>query len=311
MISAEQLRNRLDIVQLTDALQRGHGRPVPVMERVLLHEPNTPHSFMVWHAWQPGEVIVTKMVTIFPDNTVLPGTQAVVTVFDATNGEPRAIIDGTELTLWKTVASSLLAARFLARPDSESLLVVGAGALAAPTIRGYRAAFPNLRRVRLWNRTIARAEEVATEVGGVEVVADLDEAVPTSDIVSCITRAVEPVVHGVALSPGTHLDLVGGFTPDMREADDDAVQRSTLFVDAAMFNIDHCGDLCQPLASGLITRDEIRADLFGLCRGEHPGRQKPDEITLYKSGGGAHLDLMAAQHVLELFGDEPVRRRPE
>ena len=131
------------------------------------------------------------------------------------------------------------------------------------------------------------------------MVDDLDSAVAGADVVCAATASTEPLIHGAVVKPGTHLDLVGGFTPEMRESDDEVARRARLFVDAAMFNIDHCGDLCQPIASGLRSRDDVEADLFGLCREEHPGRTSDEDITLYKSGGGAHLDLMATRFAME------------
>lgn len=295
-VTAEQLRAALHIEDLVAAMREGHRRPVPLMERVLMR-PDGPNSYLVWHAWQPGEVVVTKMGTIFPGNTEFPAVQALVVVFDGVTGAPVAVIDGTELTYWKTAAASLLGAQLLARADARTLLVVGAGGLAPHFIRGYRAMFA-LERVWLWNRTADKAAAVAAACGDVEVVTDVDDVVGRADIVTCLTATTEPLVKGARLAPGAHLDLVGGYTPEMREADDDAVRRAMVVVDAPMYNIDACGDLCQPLAAGVIDREDVVADLFTLCRGEHPGRTDPAQITLFKSGGGAHLDLMAAQHVL-------------
>jgi ornithine cyclodeaminase/alanine dehydrogenase-like protein (mu-crystallin family) len=287
----------MSITGLVDSMRAGHQRPVPLMERVLM-QPDGPNSYLVWHAWQPGEVVVTKMGTIFPGNTDLPSVQALVMVFDGTTGEPVAIIDGTELTYWKTAASSLTAASMLARPDSRSLLVIGAGGLAAHFINGYRAMFP-LDDVRIWNRTAAKAAAVAAR-SGATVVDDLDAAQADADIITCLTASTTPLVRGAVVKPGCHVDLVGGYTPTMRESDDDLVRRALVTVDAPMYNIDACGDLCQPIAAGVITRDDVVADLYALCSGAHPGRSAADQVTLYKSGGGAHLDLMAAQYVLSL-----------
>jgi ornithine cyclodeaminase len=249
-------------------------------------------------------VVVTKMGTIFPGNaslpSPLPAVQALVMVFEAAHGEPVAVIDGTELTYWKTAASSLLAATYLARPDSSRLLVVGAGGLAPHFVAGYRALF-DIHEVMIWNRTPAKAHSVARLCGGtVSVVDDLDSAVRRADIVTTLTASEQPLVRGGSVPDGCHVDLVGGYTPAMRESDDDLARRAVVAVDAPMYNIDACGDLCQPLAAGVIRRDDI-VDLYQLCNGRHPGRSAAGQITMYKSGGGAHLDLMAAQHVLSLL----------
>ncbi len=301
-ITGDEIRSRLDILGLVDAMRQGHRQPAPVMERVLMAQPGSDNSFLVWHAWAPDSLIAVKMGTIFPGNPSLPepkpAVQAVITAFDGVDGSPVALIDGTELTYWKTAASSALGADFLARPDAATLLMVGAGGLAPYLAMAHRAVRPSIERVMVWNRSRDKAERMAAAIGG-ETVDDLDAAVAEADVVSAATAATEPLIHGAVVGPGTHLDLVGGFTPDMRESDDEVARRARLFVDAAMFNIDHCGDLCQPIASGVRSRDDVEADLFGLCRGEHPGRTSAHDITLYKSGGGAHLDLMATRFAME------------
>jgi ornithine cyclodeaminase/alanine dehydrogenase-like protein (mu-crystallin family) len=301
-VTGDRIRDGLDMLGLVEAMRQGHRNPAPLMERVLMAEPGTDNSFLVWHAWAPGSMIAVKMGTIFPANPnavpPLPAVQAVITAFDGVDGSPRALIDGTELTYWKTAASSALAADFLARRDVRTLLMVGAGGLAPHLARAHRAIRPSIERVLVWNRSRPRAEALAAELGGT-VVEDLDGAVAEADVVCAATASTEPLIHGAEVRPGTHLDLVGGFTPDMRESDDEVARRARLFVDAAMFNIDHCGDLCQPIASGLRSRHDVEADLFGLCRDEHPGRTSDEDITLYKSGGGAHLDLMATRFAME------------
>lgn len=304
-VTAEEIRSGLDILGLVEAMRRGHLDPSPEMARVLMLEPESPNSFLVWHAWAPRSMVAVKMATIFPGNPSLdpprPAVQAVITAFDGVDGSPMAVLDGTELTYWKTAASSALGADHLARRDARTLLVVGAGSLAPHLARAHRAVRPSIERVLVWNRTRSKAEKLAKDLGG-EVVGDLDIAVSQADIVTAATAASEPIIRGAFVRPGTHLDLVGGFTPEMRESDDEVARRARLFVDAAMFNIDHCGDLSQPIASGLRKREDVEADLFGLCRRKHPGRTSDDDITLYKSGGGAHLDLMATRYTLEVLG---------
>lgn len=307
-IGADQIRAGLDIRALIEALRAGHRRELPQMDRVLMHEPETSNSFLAWHAWASTDTIAVKLTTIFPDNPTSPeprpGVQAIVTAFDGTDGSPTAVIDGTELTYWKTAASSGLAADFLAPREPSTLLMVGAGGLAPYLVMAHRAIRPSIDRVIVWNRTRAKAEALSGHplVGGsLEVVDDLDSAIAASDVISCATASARPLIEGERLQPGTHVDLVGGFTPAMREADDTAARRATLFLDNFMFTMDHAGDICVPLADGVIHHHDIVTDLFGLCRGAHPGRTSDDEITLYKSAGGAHLDLMATKHVLEVF----------
>ena len=224
-------------------------------------------------------------------------------LFDGRSGRPQTCIDGVALTLRKTAGDSALGARYLAREDAESLLMVGAGALAPHLIAGHLAARPALRRVAVWNRTVEKAQRLVSEMALDEVEAsvadDLEAAVRQSDVICCATGTAEPLIRGRWLKPGAHLDLVGGFTPAMREADDEAARRGKLYVDSRWFTIGCCGDLTGPMASGAITEQCIVGDLFQLCRGERLGRERAEEITWFKNAGGAHLDLMTARFALK------------
>jgi len=246
-----------------------------------------------------------KLVTVFPENPARgrrPSVQAVYVMFDGTDGRPVAIMDGTELTYRKTSADSALGSRLLSRPDSRTLLMVGAGGLAPHLITAHRQVRPSIDRVLIWNRTRSKAERLAAELGA-EVADDLRQAIPGADIISTATMAPEPLILGDQLSPGTHLDLVGAFLPHCREIDDEVIRRATIFVDSRDAAVHECGDLVIPLRSGLITEDDIEADLFQLCRGDHPGRSHLDEITLFENGGGGHLDLMTATFIRGQRGD--------
>ena len=259
---------------------------------------------LVWPAWLPGQHLGVKVVTMFPGNQVVPAVQGLYLLFDGRNGSPLAVIDGTELTYWKTAADSALGADMLARTDVHSLLMVGAGALAPYLIRAYQAIRPGLQQVMVWNRTADKAHAVANAVQGTSasVATDLQAAVRAADIVCCATSSRAPLVMGQWLRPGTHLDLVGGYTPDMRESDDAAVRRARIFVDSRWFTVNHVGDLTQPIANGAISRTDVLGDLFELCSGQVQGRTEAHQITLFKSGGGAHLDLMTAQYIAQMVG---------
>ena len=174
--------------------------------------------------------------------------------------------------------------------------MVGAGALAPYLVAAHRAVCPGIREVLVWNRRLEKAEALARDVGGIAI-ADLEAAVRQADIVSTATAATEPLVEGAWLKQGAHLDLVGGFTPEMRECDDEAVTRSSIFVDSRWFAVDQPGDLADPIKRGVITREAVRADLFQLCKGAMTGRHSAQEITLFKNGGGSHLDLFTALHI--------------
>ena len=179
--------------------------------------------------------------------------------------------------------------------------------MAPHLIEAHCAVRPSIESVKVWNRTPAKAQAVAADLRlpGVKVAAteNLEAAAREAEIISCATSATEPVLLGAWLRPGCHLDLVGSFTPDMRESDDEAVRRSTLFVDSRWFAIHQPGDLAQPIANRLISENDIAADLFELARGDHPGRGGPEEITFFKNGGGAHLDLFTALHIIDNLGE--------
>src|SRR4029078_19463 len=215
-------------------------------------------------------------------------------------GEPLAIIDGTSLTRWRTACASALAASYLAREDASHLVMVGAGALAPHLVRAHAAVRP-IKRVTIWNRTRGNAVKAAFAIalGGIEpeIAEDLEAAVREADIVSCATLATTPLVRGKWLRQGAHLDLVGGFTPRMREADDDAVKRARVYVDTRAGATKEAGDITQPLKKGVLKKNGLRGDLFELTRGKTKGRTKATEITLFKSVVPALEDLVAAMLV--------------
>jgi len=284
---------------LVDALDAGHREPAPAARRMVFGPDGAAESFLGLAAWQPGEALGIKLTTVFPANIDHPTVQALVVLFDGRTGSPLALLDGTELTYRKTAADSALGARYLARQNATTLLMVGAGGLARHLVTAHRTVRPSIERVLVWNRTPARAEAVVAELGeGTTVVDDLEQAVGAADVVSTATMARDPLVAGRWLRPGTHLDLVGAFLPDHREVDDDAVVRAELYVDDREATLSEDGDLVIPLAAGLITADDVRGDLWQLCRGEVAGRTDPDAITLFENGGGGHLDLMTARCAL-------------
>ncbi|SEC35299.1 ornithine cyclodeaminase [Rhizobiales bacterium GAS191] len=306
----------LDWPSLVDALRRGHEAGVDAVERLLLSEvergAEPQNHLLIWPAWRYGAYCGAKLVTVFPGNSGRAGAATNATVyvlFDGRDGRPLAVIEGAEFTLRKTAADSALAATYLARKDADRLLMIGAGAQAPAQIRAFCAVCPGIREVKIWNRSFAKARALAAALardgirpdaaGGeahlsIEATDDLEGAVPQAAIISMATAATSPLLEGVLLSPGTHVDLVGSFTPEMREADDATLRRGSLFVDSRRFTVAATGDLAIPIASGVIRAEDIRADLFELAGGRHPGRTSDTEITVLKNGGGGHLDLMVA-----------------
>jgi ornithine cyclodeaminase len=305
VISAEQVHALLDYPSLVEALRELFRRGVDEARSIHLTEKLADGRENVWlllPAWQHGRNQGVKLVSVFPGNEAkgLVSVVGVYVLFDGANGYPLAVIDGAALTLWKTAANSALAATYLARRDAGKLLVLGAGQLAPHLARAHAALRP-IREVRVWNRTAAKARQMAAALklpeARVEATEDLAGSVRWADVISAATMAREPLIAGAWLRPGQHLDLVGGFRPDMREADDEAIRRSRVFIDAWFTAGAHCGDICKPLEAGVIAKDAI-ADTFELARGQKPGRLNDDEITLFKSGGGGHEDLGTAQHLM-------------
>ena len=268
---------------------------------------------LIMPAWLPGRYLGIKTVNIAPGNASLglPGLFSSYLLYDATSGQPLASIDGNEITSRRTAAASALAAARLARPDARSLLVVGAGRVAALLPEAYRSALPSIERVRVWTRRPEAAVALAGQLGvdtdiDIEAVPDLARAVAEADIVSCATLATEPLIRGEWLRPGSHLDLIGSFTPAMREADDACFAGASLWVDTDEA-LRKSGDLLHPLAGGVISLADVRGDLAALCR-LRTGRTSANERTVFKSVGSALEDLAAAMLV---YGPvAPIDQRP-
>lgn len=261
-------------------------------------EGNASGTMLLMPAWIPGRYLGVKLVNVFPDNGQrgLPAVQGTYALFAGETGQMLATLDGNELTTRRTVGASALAASYLAREDARTLLIVGTGRLARLMAQAHATVRP-IRKVLIWGRDSAKAAEVAAELRAdfaeVEAVADLAAAVGSADIVSCVTLSREPVVRGEWLRPGTHLDLVGGFTPQMREVDDDAIRRADVFVDT-QGALAEAGDIVVPMRTGVLKPSDILADLQQLTRGLHPGRSDGSQITLFKSVGASQEDLAAA-----------------
>jgi ornithine cyclodeaminase len=315
ILSAEDVDRALAFPSLVETLRAAFraGAIQPVRHHHAVERPDGAAStLLLMPAWtdfgatgtSDGGYMGVKVVTVSPDNNAIgkPAVMGVYLLLDGRTGETRALIDGQRLTLWRTACASALAADYLARKDASKLLVVGAGALA-PFLAQAHAAVRPIREIRVWNRTPANAGKVAAQLQelGLSAAAteDLDAALGWADIVSCATITTDPLVKGALLKPGTHVDLVGAFTPAMRESDDDAIRRSRVYVDTRAGATKEAGDIVQPLASGLLKPDAIIADLHELARGEKKGRESAEEITLFKSVGAALEDLAAA---IAVFG---------
>ena len=302
-----EMAARLPRRALIDRLERAFAADsgTPVRQRYDLGGDGAGRSLLVMPGWRVNGAIGVKLVTVFADNVLrsLPAVHACYVLFDADTGAPQAILDGNELTLRRTGAASALAAKYLAPPDARRLLMVGTGELAPHVILSHAEVRP-LETVRIWGRRAEKAHEVVAALGtghgfSVEVCEDLESGVAWADIVSCATLSQTPLIDGRWLHAGQHLDLIGAFRPNMREADDLAVARAAVYVDTRAGALAEAGELVQTLAAGVIKPTDIRGELADLVRGTVSGRTDPAAITLFKSVGTAIEDLAAAELAVE------------
>ncbi|RRH69239.1 ornithine cyclodeaminase family protein [Falsigemmobacter faecalis] len=289
----------LDWRGLTDALIAGHARGQPEIADLFLYR--GADTLLDRAAWIPGLGAAVKVATVVPGNPGRgrPMVNGVVNLFDDETGELEALVDFHLVTKWKTAGDSLLAARLLARPDSRRFLIVGAGTVGRSMIAAYGAIFPQAE-FTVWNRSAAGAEAMAAEIPGLRIATDLEAAVRAADVIVTCTMSSAPLIKGAWLQPGQHLDLIGAYRPDMREADDEALSRARLFVDSRATTLGHIGEIMDPLARGVIAEGDIRGDYYDISAGAFQ-RRSADEITICKNGGGAHLDLMTSRYILEAW----------
>lgn len=181
------------------------------------------------------------------------------------------------------------------------MLMIGAGQMAPHLVGAHCQIRPSLKRVQVWNRTRDKAENLCANLAdscpeiSFSATTEIEAHAREADLICSAIGSMEPIIRGEWLKPGAHVDLIGAYTPDMREADDECLRRGRLFVDARETTINHIGELMIPLANGVISEDDVLADLSDLCQQRHPGRQSDQEITIFKNGGGGHLDLMCAR----------------
>ena len=260
------------------------------------------NALLLMPAWTgPGaeNFVGVKLVAVYPSNGQidLPSIHGLYYLIDGNTGQPLATMDGARMTVWRTAAASALASTYLSRPESSTLTMIGTGALSPFMIRAHMAVRP-ITEVFLWNHNIRRARELAQVLRdqGLPVTShpDLVTAVGKSDIVCAATLTTTPLIFGKWVKPGTHIDTVGAFTPTMRETDDELVQLASLFCDTRTGALKEGGDLAIPISQGVISSEDILADLHELTRGAHPGRTSTQEVTYFKSVGTALEDLAGA-----------------
>ncbi|MBU3000196.1 ornithine cyclodeaminase [Roseovarius nubinhibens] len=282
---------------LCAAFEAGHKLPKAEIGDTFLYR--DPDTLLSRSAWIDGMGIAVKSATIFPGNPAKgdPMINGAVCLYADGDGTLEALIDFHLVTKWKTAGDSLFAATKLARPDSREILIVGAGTVGRNLFAAYSSAFPEAR-FTVWNRTTKNAEAMVADCPGLRVAEDLEAAVRAADIITSATMSTEPVLRGEWFQPGQHIDLIGAYRPDMREVDDAGLQRARVFVDSYDTTVDHIGEIKIPLASGAIGRDHLLADYYAL---DAFTRQSDDDITLFKNGGGAHLDLMTSRYILDAW----------
>ena len=317
ILSAAEVDAALDdlaLIDRLDALFRA-GCEMPRRHHHTIAEPTGAGSadatLLLMPAWTrgPASHVGVKLVTVFPDNgrRALPSIYGQYLLLDGTTGETIALLDGTMLTKRRTACASGLASRYLSRPESRRMLMIGTGALAPQLIRVHAKVRP-IEEVEIWGRRPEQAGKLAAELAAslpaalgraiaVRTVADRRQAVGEADIVSCATLSRTPLVEGNWLRDGQHIDLVGAYTPQMRESDDTAVKRARIYVDTRAGALAEGGDIVQPLGNGTIGQADVIADLYELTRGQRTGRPSGDaaSIKLFKSVGAALEDLAAAE----------------
>ena len=289
----------LDWHGLMEAFREGHRLPKAEIGDTLLYRGQD--TLLSRAAWIDGVGSLVKTANIFPGNPGIdkPLILGAVNVYSDIDGSLLALVDFELVTKWKTAGDSLLGAMQLARKDSETILIVGAGAVGHSLRQAYGALFPDARFL-IWNRTISKAEEFAATYPGTEVAADLETAVRMADIVTSATMVAEPILNGEWFQPGQHIDIIGAYRPDMREVNDAAIMRSSIHVDSRDTTIGHIGEIQNPIDRGLISEADILSDFYDLDAGRMT-RRSQDEITLFKNGGGAHLDLMTSRYILDAW----------
>lgn len=313
----EQIQQALPCKALISALRDAFQSQVQAPRRHV-HALSSADSstLLLMPVWQTEGHMGVKLVTVAPGNRdlQLPTVQALFILLDTATGTPLALMDGEELTLRRTAAASALASAYLSRPDSQHLLIVGTGKLA-PYMAIAHSAVREIRRLTVWGRDSQRAHQTMQKIQALglpasvvlDVAQDLEQASRNADIISCATTSHQPLLQSTAVRPGTHIDLVGGFKPDMREADDALISKAALFVDTFDGALAEAGDLVQPMQAGLITRSSVLADLVDLTTGRHQGRSDAQQVTLFKSVGTAIEDLCAANLVWQYVKSHPAR----
>jgi len=312
IISNQQLQNALSYPILIQSLRNAfcENITVPLRHHHQYANPKAgvDSTLLLMPAWQSSEYLGVKIVTVSPNNTThqLPSIHGVYLLFNAKTGVPIAQMDAKILTSRRTAAASALASTYLSRKDSRTLLMVGTGALAPCLIEAHATVRP-IEKVLVWGRNFEKAQQLIDNLKlphlKLQAIEKIAQGIEAADIISCATLSEQSLIFGKYLRDGQHVDLVGSFKPDMREADDIAIQKATVFVDTLEGAIKESGDIVLPLENGILNISDIQADLFGMCQMDNFQRKSKEEITLFKSVGHALEDLAAARMVFKMVNN--------
>ena len=314
LINNHFIENNTKYLDLIKALQEGfslnailapkrhhHDFPNPTM--------NEDSSLLLMPAWNPSKESGVKIVTVSPENGKfnLPSINGTYIYLDAVKGTIKSILDAKSLTAKRTAAASALASTYLSRSNSNSLLMIGTGALSINLIKAHASVRP-IKKVFIWGRNFQKAQEIALKLKDerftIQAIRSIKEKVSEVDIISSATLSKTPLIFGKHLKEGQHIDLVGAYKIDMREADDEAISKASVYLDTYQGGLKESGDIIIPLKTGIIKEREIKADLFELCSEDKKGRRSATEITLFKSVGHALEDLVAAKYYYNQFINE-------
>ncbi|WP_064965641.1 ornithine cyclodeaminase family protein [Tenacibaculum ovolyticum] len=272
-------------------------------------EVNVDSTLLLMPAWTPSKNAGVKIVTVSPENSQfdLPSINGTYIYLDAVRGTIKAILEAKNLTVKRTAAASALASSFLSNKDASSLLMIGTGALSTNLIKAHASVRP-IKNVFIWGRDFKKAQAICealkNENFAITAVKTIEEKIAEVSIISCATLSKTPLVLGKYLKPGQHVDLVGAYKKDMREADDETIVKAAVYIDTFQGGLKESGDIFIPLENGKLKEENIKADLFELCSGKKTGRKNQEEITVFKSVGHALEDLAAANYYYNKYSDE-------
>ncbi len=309
-IDSDFIESHTDYESLIDNIKKAFGSSsIEVPQRHHHNYKNPPEkedsTLLIMPAWNPGKDLGVKLVTVSPENGKhnLPSIQGTYIYFDAQKGIPKAILEAKTLTAKRTAATSALAASYLAKENASSLLMIGTGALSIQLILAHSAVRP-IKKVYVWGRNKLKADAVCEQLKNksfeIQSVITIDEVIGNVDIISVATLSKTPLIKGKLLQKGQHIDLVGAFKKDMREADDETIKKSSIYIDT-YGGMNESGDIYIPLQNGTLSKNEIKADLFELCSDKKNGRTSHEDVTLFKSVGHALEDLVAAKYYFDQF----------